>query len=79
MDVDRSNSNTTIGPQVRRLKTLKRGKEGKETSKQEITLQTVLGVTASNNAGLANSPVSGISDVVLGVELCSLRASILLS
>ena len=65
MDVKWSSSGTSVmGPQVRRLKTLKRGREGKESTKKEITLQTVLGVTASTNTGLASSPVSGILDVV---------------
>ena len=60
MDVKWSSSGTSVmGPQVRRLKTLKRGREGKESTK-EITLQTVLGVTASTNTGLASSPSSGI-------------------
>ena len=61
MDVKWSSSGTSaMGPQVRRLKTLKRGREGKESTKKEITLQTVLGVTASTNTGLASSPSSGI-------------------
>merc|ERR1719318_1558990 len=49
----------TVGPHVRRLKSLKSGREGKENQKNEMILQTVLGVTVTTNAGLSTSPVSG--------------------
>ena len=50
----------TVVPHVRRLKTLKRGREGKENQKNEMILQTVMGVTVTTNAGLSTSPVSGV-------------------
>ena len=50
-------------PHVRRLKTLRRKRERQGSSKKEIVLETVLGVTASTNAALSTNPVSGnISD-----------------
>jgi len=47
-------------PHVRRLKTLRRKREGQGSSKKEIVLETVLGVTASTNAALSTNPVSGL-------------------
>ena len=62
MDSNLPNSTTTtLGPpHVRRLKTLKRGREENLSIKKEIELHTVLGITAVNNAALATSPISGI-------------------
>ena len=48
-------------PDVRRLKTLRRKREGKENVRKEVTLETVLGVTATSNAGLATAPGSGMN------------------
>eukprot|EP00092_Neocalanus_flemingeri_P025169 GFUD01027295.1.p1 GENE.GFUD01027295.1~~GFUD01027295.1.p1 ORF type:complete len:1347 (-),score=391.76 GFUD01027295.1:88-4128(-) len=47
-------------PHVRRLKTLRRGREEKEFTRKEVKLETVLGVTVASNASLATAPGTGV-------------------
>jgi len=47
-------------PHVRRLRTLKRKKEEKESSRNQVKLDRVLGLTVTSNASLATAPSTGI-------------------
>ena len=46
-------------PHVRRLRTLKRKKEEKESTKNQVKLERVLGLTVTSNASLATAPATG--------------------
>ena len=78
---------TESAPHVRRLKTLRRKREGQGGSKKEIVLETVLGVTASTNAAISNNPVSGnrifvLTDwlnVILGLVAYTAGCTVVLS
>ena len=48
-------------PHVRRLRTLKRKKEEKDNSRNQVKLERVLGLTVSSNASLATAPATGNS------------------
>ena len=49
-------------PHVRRLRTLKRKKEEKVNTKNQVKLERVLGLTVASNASLAAAPVTGEID-----------------
>ena len=44
---------------MRRLRTLKRKKEEKESTKNQVKLERVLGLTVTSNASLATAPATG--------------------
>ena len=46
-------------PHVRRLRTLKRKKEEKDQSRNQVKLERVLGLTVASNASLATAPATG--------------------
>lgn len=48
-------------PHVRRLRTLKRKKEEKDQSRNQVKLERVLGLTVTSNASLATAPATGQS------------------
>jgi len=55
-----ANSNGGGAPHVRRLRTLKRKKEEKESNRNQVKLDRVLGLTVTSNASLATAPSTGI-------------------
>jgi len=55
-----ANGNGGSAPHVRRLRTLKRKKEEKESSRNQVKLDRVLGLTVTSNASLATAPSTGI-------------------
>ena len=59
-------------PHTRRLKSLKRPGESKEksTKKDEIQLESVLGITISNSASLSSSKAGKFYLNGIGVRLC---------
>ena len=62
-------------PHVRRLRTLKRRKEEKETSRStSVKLERVLGLTVSSNASLATAPSTGRTSGVL-CDTCHVRSN----
>ena len=46
-------------PHVRRLRTLKRKKEEKVNTRNQVKLERVLGLTVASNASLATAPATG--------------------
>ena len=60
VNLETASSGVGGAPHVRRLKTLKRKKEEKESSRNQVKLDRVLGLTVTSNASLATAPSSGM-------------------
>jgi len=60
VNLETASSGVGGAPHVRRLKTLKRKKEEKESSRNQVKLDRVLGLTVTSNASLATAPSSGL-------------------
>ena len=52
-------------PHVRRLRTLKRKKEEKVNTRNQVKLERVLGLTVASNASLATAPATGETNITI--------------